>query len=162
MIIFCTKSAHLNIQSDSIEDIFGAILQLDRSRITARARILETLRLAQSNTAAYRRLRKRFLRRARAFIIGRRRREKHQKHTSSKPTWRKKGSTYSIATMGQESSTLVDERTPPQTLKSRTVESVARLIKNGRAKKIVVMVWDVMGLVLGTKLANEWADRRRH
>ncbi|KAI9720650.1 MAG: hypothetical protein M1812_002830 [Candelaria pacifica] len=41
--------------------------------------------------------------------------------------------------MGQESSTLVDESTPPQTLKSRTVESVARLIKDGRAKKIVVM-----------------------
>ncbi|KAI9751883.1 MAG: Sir2 histone deacetylase Hst2 [Candelina submexicana] len=41
--------------------------------------------------------------------------------------------------MGQESSTLVDESTPPQTLKSRTVESVARHIKDGRAKKIVVM-----------------------
>ena len=42
--------------------------------------------------------------------------------------------------MGQESSTLVDEDTRPQTLKDRSVESVAKLIKNGRARKIVVMV----------------------
>ena len=42
--------------------------------------------------------------------------------------------------MGQESSSLIDEQTPPQTLKARSVEAVAKLIKDGRAKKIVVMV----------------------
>ena len=42
--------------------------------------------------------------------------------------------------MGQEASSLVDEDTPPQTLKYRSIESVANFIKSGRAKKIVVMV----------------------
>ncbi|KAL8738761.1 MAG: hypothetical protein Q9181_000516 [Wetmoreana brouardii] len=41
--------------------------------------------------------------------------------------------------MGQESSTPVDESTPPQTLKTRSVEAVASCIKEGRAKKIVLM-----------------------
>ncbi|KAI9880018.1 MAG: Sir2 histone deacetylase Hst2 [Pleopsidium flavum] len=41
--------------------------------------------------------------------------------------------------MGQEASTPVDESTPPLTLKSRTVESVAEYIKDGRAKRIVVL-----------------------
>ncbi|KAL9595439.1 MAG: hypothetical protein Q9179_004980 [Wetmoreana sp. 5 TL-2023] len=41
--------------------------------------------------------------------------------------------------MGQESSTPVDESTPPQTLKARSVEAVASYIKEGRAKKIVLM-----------------------
>ncbi|KAA6413567.1 MAG: SIR2 family histone deacetylase [Lasallia pustulata] len=41
--------------------------------------------------------------------------------------------------MGQDASTPVDENTPPETLESRTVESVARFIRDGRAKKIVVM-----------------------
>ena len=42
--------------------------------------------------------------------------------------------------MGQEHSALIDDRTPSQTLKDRSVESVARYIKDGHAKKIVVMV----------------------
>ena len=42
--------------------------------------------------------------------------------------------------MGQESSTPVDENTPPQTLHGRTLDAVASYIKEGRAKKIVVMV----------------------
>jgi NAD+-dependent protein deacetylase SIR2 len=43
--------------------------------------------------------------------------------------------------MGQDQSApLVDENTPPQSLDSRTVESVAKYIKNGNAKRIVVMV----------------------
>lgn len=43
--------------------------------------------------------------------------------------------------MGQEQSAPdVDEKTPPRTLKDRTVGSVADFIKDGRAKKIVVMV----------------------
>ncbi|MCJ1309655.1 Sir2 histone deacetylase Hst2 [Agyrium rufum] len=41
--------------------------------------------------------------------------------------------------MGQEQSTLIDESTPSQTLQARTVEAVARYIKDGRAKKIVIM-----------------------
>ena len=41
--------------------------------------------------------------------------------------------------MGQESSSLIDESTPPQTLQARTVEAVAKFINDGRAKKIVVM-----------------------
>ena len=42
--------------------------------------------------------------------------------------------------MGQEQSSLIDDSTPPQTLKERSVESVATYIKQGRAKKVVVMV----------------------
>lgn len=43
--------------------------------------------------------------------------------------------------MGQDQSApLVDEFTPPQTLDSRSVEAVAKYIKDGRAKNIVVMV----------------------
>ena len=42
--------------------------------------------------------------------------------------------------MGQEQSSPVDESTPPQTLKDRSVESVAKYIKDEHAKKIVVMV----------------------
>jgi NAD-dependent histone deacetylase SIR2 len=42
--------------------------------------------------------------------------------------------------MGQEESRIVDENTPPDTLESRTIEAVAKYIKDERAKKIVVMV----------------------
>ncbi|KAL6714651.1 Sir2 histone deacetylase Hst2 [Lecanora helva] len=42
--------------------------------------------------------------------------------------------------MGQEQSCPIDEATPPQTLSERSVEAVAKYIKEGRAKKIVVMV----------------------
>ena len=42
--------------------------------------------------------------------------------------------------MGQDASTPVNENTPPETLESRTVDSVAKFIKDGRAKKVVVMV----------------------
>ncbi len=42
--------------------------------------------------------------------------------------------------MGQESSTPIDETTPPQTLNDRSIEAVASYIKEGRAKKIVLMV----------------------
>lgn len=41
--------------------------------------------------------------------------------------------------MGQEASTLVDESISPQTLRERSVGAVAELIKDGRAKSIVVM-----------------------
>ena len=42
--------------------------------------------------------------------------------------------------MGQDSSTPVDEHTPPESLEARTVEAVAKFIKEDKAKKIVVMV----------------------
>lgn len=42
--------------------------------------------------------------------------------------------------MGQESSTPIDESVPPQTLQGRTLEGLAKYIKDGRAKRIVVMV----------------------
>lgn len=42
--------------------------------------------------------------------------------------------------MGQDASTPVDENTLPETLESRTVDSVAKFVKDGRAKKVVVMV----------------------
>lgn len=41
--------------------------------------------------------------------------------------------------MGQEESKPVDESTPPQTLEKRDLASVAKYIKNGQAKRIVVM-----------------------
>jgi NAD-dependent histone deacetylase SIR2 len=40
----------------------------------------------------------------------------------------------------QESVQLVDEDTPPQRLKKRDIESVAKYINDGKAKRIVVMV----------------------
>lgn len=42
--------------------------------------------------------------------------------------------------MGQEQSSPVDDSTSSQTLKERSVDAVAQYIKDGRAKKIVVMV----------------------
>lgn len=41
--------------------------------------------------------------------------------------------------MGQENSSPLDEATPPQTLEFRTVDGLAKYIKDGRARKIVVM-----------------------
>ncbi|KAF2088465.1 silent information regulator protein Sir2p [Saccharata proteae CBS 121410] len=41
--------------------------------------------------------------------------------------------------MGQEESTIVDDSVKPETLESRTVDAVAKYIKDGRAKRIVVM-----------------------
>ncbi len=63
--------------------------------------------------------------------IGRRRRERHSKSRSGKP-WRGR--------MGQEASSPISENTPPLTLRSRTVESVAEYVTSGRAKRIVVLV----------------------
>ncbi|CAI6335435.1 unnamed protein product [Periconia digitata] len=41
--------------------------------------------------------------------------------------------------MGQDESRMVDDDTPPKTLDSRSLESLAKYIKDGRAKRIVVM-----------------------
>ena len=45
-----------------------------------------------------------------------------------------------VQAMGQEESRLVDENTPPQSLKKRDIQSVAEYINSGRAKRIVAMV----------------------
>ena len=42
--------------------------------------------------------------------------------------------------MGQEQSSPVDDSTPSRTLRERSVDAVAEYIKDGRAKKIVVLV----------------------
>ncbi|KKY15165.1 putative nad-dependent deacetylase sirtuin-2 [Phaeomoniella chlamydospora] len=42
--------------------------------------------------------------------------------------------------MGNESSTLVEDHVPPQTLDSRTLDSLAKYIKSGGVRKVVVMV----------------------
>ncbi|KAH6646045.1 DHS-like NAD/FAD-binding domain-containing protein, partial [Truncatella angustata] len=41
--------------------------------------------------------------------------------------------------MGNENSSIVGDDTPPQTLESRDLRSVAKLIKDGRIKRVVVM-----------------------
>ncbi|KAG4218789.1 hypothetical protein PC116_g32731 [Phytophthora cactorum] len=41
--------------------------------------------------------------------------------------------------MGQETSHLIDPDTPPETLSERSLRAVAQFIKDGRAKRIVVM-----------------------
>ena len=69
--------------------------------------------------------------------IGRRRRERHQK-----PTRGKRAGLFSLSVMGNESSTPVGDDVPPCTLESRTLDALAKYIKSGRAKKIVVMVGD--------------------
>jgi NAD+-dependent protein deacetylase SIR2 len=42
--------------------------------------------------------------------------------------------------MGNESSIPVEENVPPQTLESRTIEAVAKYIKEKKVRRIVVMV----------------------
>ena len=56
--------------------------------------------------------------------------------------------------MGQESSSPVDESIPPQTLKDRTLGSVADFIRDRHAKNIVVMV----GSLRSDKAGGFWAD----
>lgn len=69
--------------------------------------------------------------------IGRRHKPHRQQLKPSKP-WRSKGKR---GKMGQESSSpVVDESTPTQTLESRTLESVAKMLKEGKFRRIVVMV----------------------
>ncbi|KAI4111982.1 MAG: hypothetical protein LQ345_006627 [Seirophora villosa] len=46
--------------------------------------------------------------------------------------------------MGQEVSTPISDSTPSRTLSARTVEAVASYIKEGRARKIVVMPESLM------------------
>ncbi|KAF2244938.1 NAD-dependent deacetylase sirtuin-2 [Trematosphaeria pertusa] len=80
-----------------------------------------------------------------SFKIGRKHKPHRQQLNQSKP-WRNsekgrsKGKGRSRRDkMGQDESHMVDEDTPPETLESRTVEAVAKFIKDGRAQRIVVM-----------------------
>ena len=47
--------------------------------------------------------------------------------------------------MGNEESRMVDPGTPSRTLDARTIEAVAKYIKDGQAEKIVVMVRFIFG-----------------
>lgn len=48
--------------------------------------------------------------------------------------------------MGNEPSTLVDEKTPPSVLEARNIEAVAKYIKEKHVRRIVVMVGPPMNL----------------
>jgi hypothetical protein len=89
--------------------------------------------------------------RAQASKIGRKHKPHREQLVQAKPgrnpnkqnTGREKGKGKGKSRyrkMGQEESRIVDENTPPETLESRTIEAVAKHIKDGRAKRIVVMV----------------------
>ncbi|KAF2260766.1 NAD-dependent deacetylase sirtuin-2 [Lojkania enalia] len=80
-----------------------------------------------------------------AVKIGRKHKAHRQQLQQSKP-WRnsEKGRSKGrrkgrFDKMGQEESHMIDEDEPTRTLDSRTLESVATFIKNGHARKIVVM-----------------------
>jgi hypothetical protein len=82
-----------------------------------------------------------------SFNIGRKHKAHRQQLAQDKP-WResekgRKGKGKGKgrrSKMGNEESRVVDADTPPRTLKARTIEALAQYIKDGRAKKIVVMV----------------------
>lgn len=56
--------------------------------------------------------------------------------------------------MGQDNSTPIDESVPPHTLESRTIEAVAKFIKDGRAKNIVVMVSLICSLIFSCSIKS--------
>jgi NAD-dependent histone deacetylase SIR2 len=77
------------------------------------------------------------------FNIGRKHKAHRQQAQQNKP-WRnaekgRKGKG-KRGRMGQDESRVVDPNAPPQTLEARTLEALAQYIKDGRARKIVVMV----------------------
>ena len=62
--------------------------------------------------------------------------------------------------MGNESSTPVEEHVPPQTLESRSMEAVAKYIKEQHVQRIVVMVSAFVSHLTRSQLTR--TDRRRH
>ncbi|KAK8132265.1 sir2 family domain-containing protein [Apiospora kogelbergensis] len=56
--------------------------------------------------------------------------------------------------MGNENSTLIDEDTPTQTLKDRSLRAVADHIRNGGARRIVVLTGAGISTAAGSKLRN--------
>ncbi|KAF3034385.1 Sir2 histone deacetylase Hst2 [Didymella heteroderae] len=65
-----------------------------------------------------------------------RRKDKAEKN---RPKNRNRGQAGRVRKMGNEESTMVDPSTRPFTLKQRTTEALAQYIKDGKAKKIVVL-----------------------
>ena len=63
--------------------------------------------------------------------------------------------------MGQQNSLLVDEDTPPQTLSERSLAAVAQHIKDGHAKRIVVLTGAGISTAAGSKLGFR-TPRRHH
>ena len=55
--------------------------------------------------------------------------------------------------MGQESSAPINESTPPQTLKARTLDALADHISRNRVKRVVVMV-RFHGLLLPSRVTT--------
>lgn len=87
------------------------------------------------------------------FTIGRKRQEyraqeekprRKDKADKNRPKNRNRGQAGRVRNMGNEESTLVDPSTRPFTLKQRTTEALAQYIKEGKAKKIVVLVSRVL------------------
>jgi len=81
--------------------------------------------------------------------IGRKRQEyraqvekprRKDKADKNRPKNRNRGQAGRVRKMGNEESTMVDPSTRPFTLKQRTTDALAQYIKDGKAKKIVVLV----------------------
>jgi hypothetical protein len=84
---------------------------------------------------------------------------KPRRKAKSKTEKRKfKGFFTSNDNMGQDESRLVDEDTPSVTLENRSLEAVAQLIKDGRAKRIVVMVLFPSSPILTLRLHSRVCD----
>ncbi|EFX02440.1 sir2 family histone deacetylase [Grosmannia clavigera kw1407] len=72
--------------------------------------------------------------------IGRHRKQRHrQRWTSSDLTPSAPSRRRAANKMGQEASSQIDESVPPVTLSERSIEAVARYIRDGRARKIVAL-----------------------
>lgn len=55
--------------------------------------------------------------------------------------------------MGAEYSNLIDENMPPQTLSERSLSAVAKHIKDGKARQIVVMTGAGLSTAAGSQCA---------
>lgn len=53
--------------------------------------------------------------------------------------------------MGNENSSLIDEQTPPTKLSDRSLSAVAKYIKDGKGKEIVVMTGAGLSTAAGSK-----------
>jgi hypothetical protein len=62
--------------------------------------------------------------------------------------------------MGNEASTPIDDSVPPTTLKSRTLDSVAKYILEKDVRKIVVLVSEKT--LKKEEIMLSWPDRCRH
>lgn len=106
------------------------------------SRIAGTLPASAPASAVYRRLRTWLA----LATIGRKHKP-HRQHAQGPPKGRhgkdknpNRGKAGRGWSMGQDESTIVDESIPPSTLSTRDLDGVAKFIRDGRAKKVVVMV----------------------